>query len=163
MRRLPHAGIGAGAGAAMKHLAAIKMIKEQLPVLVAADVYFQDSELAGMPVVKMRGDSMGDTLRSGDFAIIDTTQTDVSQGDIYAVLEAEGGCSVIITQVARVYQDGRSTGRIRCTPHNPRYAPFELTLGTEARIVGRVAHRFTRYLLVGGQNERAISRRWPFL
>jgi hypothetical protein len=27
-----------------------------------------------------------------------------------------------------------------------RYAPFELTLGTEARIVGRVAHRFTRYL-----------------
>jgi phage repressor protein C with HTH and peptisase S24 domain len=116
--------------------------REQLPVLIAADVLFQDSEFADMPVVRMRGDSMGDTLRSGDFAIIDTTQTDVSQGGMYALLDDTD--SVIIMQVTPVH--GSQGRRILCTYANPRYAPFELTLGTEARIVGRVAQKFTRHL-----------------
>jgi phage repressor protein C with HTH and peptisase S24 domain len=117
-------------------------IKEHLPVLVAADVYFQDSELAGMPVVRMRGDSMGEALRDGDFAIIDTTQTEVAQGGIFALLDDND--SMIIMQVTPVH--GSRGRRILCTYANPRYPPFELTLGKDARIVGRVAHRFTRHL-----------------
>jgi phage repressor protein C with HTH and peptisase S24 domain len=119
--------------------------REQLPVLVAADTYFQDTEFAGMPMLRIRGDVMGDTLRSGDFAIIDTTDTDVSQGGIYAVSTDEWP-GIFITQVTRV-RGGSPIGRIRCTPHNPTYPPFELTLGSDVRIIGRVAHRVTtRYL-----------------
>ena len=116
----------------------------ELPVLVAADVLFQDSEFGDMPMLRIRGNVMGDTLRSGDFAIIDTTDTDISQGGIYAVSTDEWP-GIFITQVTRV-RDGRSTDRIRCTPHNPTYPPFELTLGSDARIIGRVAHRVTRHL-----------------
>jgi hypothetical protein len=65
------------------------------------------------------------------------------QGGIFAVLR---DWSVIITQVERIYQDGCSTSQIRCTPRDPAYMPFELTLGEDARIIGRVAQRITRYL-----------------
>jgi phage repressor protein C with HTH and peptisase S24 domain len=121
----------------MKHLAAIKIIEEQLPVLVAADFEFD-----GMPVVRMRGDSMEDTLRSGDFAVIDTAQTDVSMGGIFVVLLGVGWSGWCITQVEPIH--GHSTGWIKCTPRNPRYRPFEL--GKDARIVGRVVERITRHL-----------------
>ncbi len=124
------------------HTHEIHMQDDQMPVLVTADVYFQDPELAGMPVVRMRGDSMGKTLRDGDFAIIDTTQTNVDQGGLFALLDDND--KMIIMQVTPVH--GSQGKRILCTYANPRYAPFELTLGTEARIVGRVAHKFTRYL-----------------
>jgi phage repressor protein C with HTH and peptisase S24 domain len=123
----------------MKHLAAIK---EQLPVLVAADVYFQDSELGGMPVVRMRGDSMSEALRDGDFAIIDTTQTEVAQGGIFALLDDVA--KLIIVQVTPVH--GSRGRRILCTYANPRYPPFELPLEDPVKIVGRVAQKFTRYL-----------------
>jgi hypothetical protein len=66
----------------------------ELPVLVAADVYFQDSELAGMSVVRMRGDSMGEALRDGDFAIVDTTQTEVAPAAITLSLAAARDCGV---------------------------------------------------------------------
>jgi hypothetical protein len=45
-----------------------------------------------------------------------------------------------------IYRSGHPTGRIRCTPRNPVYTPFELELGKEANIIGRVAQRITRYL-----------------
>jgi phage repressor protein C with HTH and peptisase S24 domain len=106
-------------------------------VLIAADFEFE-----GMPVVRMRGDSMEDTLRSGDFAVVDTAQTDVSMGGIFVVLPRTGYSGWCITQVEPIY--GHSTGRIKCTPRNPRYRPFEL--GKDARIVGRVIERITRHL-----------------
>ena len=37
-------------------------------------------------------------------------------------------------------------GRIRCTPRNPVYSPFELTLGDDAKIIGRVVQQVTRFL-----------------
>jgi phage repressor protein C with HTH and peptisase S24 domain len=110
--------------------------EHETSVLIAADFEFD-----GMPVVRMRGDSMEDTLRSGDFAVVDTAQTDVSQGGIFLVLDLEFRG----WRIAQV-EPSHSTDRIKCTPRNPRYKPSELMLGTEARIVGRVAHRFTRYL-----------------
>jgi hypothetical protein len=53
---------------------------------------------------------------------------------------------VFITQVEMIFQSGRSTGRIRCTPRNPLYTSFELELGKDARVIGRVAQRISRYL-----------------
>jgi SOS-response transcriptional repressor LexA len=37
-------------------------------------------------------------------------------------------------------------GRIRCTPRNPHYRPFEVTLGKDAKIIGRVVQKVTRHL-----------------
>jgi hypothetical protein len=124
--------------------AAITTVAQQQSInLIAADAWLQNSELAGMPVVQMRGDSMGATFRDGDFVLVETDDTDVAYGGIFAILENQ---SVIITQVEMIYQSGYSTGRIKCTPRNPAYAPFELTLGKDAKIIGRVARRITRYL-----------------
>jgi phage repressor protein C with HTH and peptisase S24 domain len=53
-----------------------------------------------MPVVQMRGDSMGDTLPDGDFVLVETDHTDVAEGGIFAVLEDNE--SVIITQVEMI-------------------------------------------------------------
>jgi hypothetical protein len=78
-------------------------------------------------VVVLRGDSMGDTLRRGDFALIDTTQTEIAGGGVSAILEENR--SVVIYQV-----ETSGPGRIRCTPRDRQYAPFELTLGEEAKI-----------------------------
>ena len=108
--------------------------REQPPVRIAADFEFE-----GMPVVRMRGDSMEDMLRSGDFAVIDTAQTDVSMGGIFVVLLGIGYSGWCITQIEPI-----STGRVKCTPRNPRYRPFEL--GKDAKIIGRVVERITRHL-----------------
>jgi hypothetical protein len=62
-------------------------------------------------VVMMRGDSMGDTLRRGDFALIDTTQTEIAGGGVFAILEENR--SLIIYQV-----EASGPGRIRCTPRD---------------------------------------------
>jgi Peptidase S24-like len=69
--------------------------QQRAPILVGADVWFQNSELAGMPVLQMRGDSMGETLRDGDFVLVEAGHTDVSQGGIFAIVEND---SVIITR-----------------------------------------------------------------
>lgn len=124
------------------HLPAIAIIEEQpAPVLIAADFEFE-----GMPVVRMRGDSMGDTLRDGDYVVIDQTDTHIGPPGIFAAWDLESGGRLLIRQVQRVFQDGHITGRIKCTPRNPRYMSFELTLGTEAIIIERVVQRITRRL-----------------
>jgi Peptidase S24-like len=85
------------------------------PVLAAVDTLFPDPELGHMPALRMRGDTMLPTLRNGDYAVIDTAHTEAGRADVYAVLN---GRSVIITQVQLIREDGRSTGRILCTPRN---------------------------------------------
>jgi len=113
--------------------------------LITAEVYFglRDPELAGLAVVPIRGDSMQPTFRSGDFALVDVRQNQADDG-IFAVLEYNRGLAIY--QIERVYELGRSNRRIRCTPRNPAYTPFELTLGQEAEIIGRVGQKITRHL-----------------
>jgi phage repressor protein C with HTH and peptisase S24 domain len=125
--------------------AAIAIVEQQRsPInLVAADIWFDDPELAGLAVVTIRGDSMRTTFRSGDFALVDIRQNQADDG-IFAVLEYNKGLAIY--QIERVYESGRSTRRIRCTPRNPAYTPFELTLGEEAKIIGRVVQKITRHL-----------------
>jgi phage repressor protein C with HTH and peptisase S24 domain len=117
--------------------------RERTPInLVAADIWFQDPELAGLAVVPICGDSMQPTFRSGDYALVDTRQTEVAGGGIFAILE--NNRSVIVKQVEEVHYS--QAGRIRCTPRNPAYTAFELTLGEEAEIIGRVIQKITRHL-----------------
>jgi hypothetical protein len=100
---LPTAEQHAGALKALARLrdeATAEVEQHRLPILVEANVWLQNSELAGMPVVRMRGDSMGDALRDGDFVLVETDNTDVADGGIFAI--AENG-SVFITQVEPVY------------------------------------------------------------
>jgi hypothetical protein len=58
-------------------------------------------------VVRMRGDSMGETLRSGDFVVIDQADTNVGQPGIFAVLDLESGRGGwFIAQVELIDQSG---------------------------------------------------------
>jgi hypothetical protein len=98
---LPSAEPYAGALKALVRLrdeAAAEVDRLCAPInLVAADIWFQDSDLAGLAVVQMKAESMGDTLRRGDFALIDTAQTEIADGGVFAILENNE--SVIIYQV----------------------------------------------------------------
>jgi phage repressor protein C with HTH and peptisase S24 domain len=130
-----------------KKSAATAIVERQSPLinLVGADIWFDDPELAGLAVWQIRGDSMSDTLRRGDFVLIDTEQTKIGGGGIFAVLR-EDCMRVIIKQVEMSHEDGHPPGRIKCTPRNPSYQTFELTLGKDARIIGRVVQKITRRL-----------------
>lgn len=99
------------------------------------------AQLSGVLVLRLRGDSMAPTFQSGEFALVDAGDTDISSGGVFAV--AESG-SVIVTQIEPVYDAGRSSGRIRCTPRNAAYSSFELCLGLEAQVIGRVVRKVTR-------------------
>jgi SOS-response transcriptional repressor LexA len=139
---LPPAEQHAGALQALARLHD-EAVADAVPILVEANLWLQTSELAGMPVVQIRGDSMEPALRNGDHVLLDTDDTDVSPGGIFALLDENG--SLIIKQVEIVRQSNGGQ-RISCMSRNSAYSPFELTLGEEAKIIGRVAQRITRYL-----------------
>jgi phage repressor protein C with HTH and peptisase S24 domain len=121
--------------------------QESAPInLVTADAYFgfqNDPELAGLAVVPMRGDSMAPILKSGDYALLDTRDTEVGAGT-FAVLSDTR--AVIIMQLHRVYESGHSTGRAKSVYPNPVYGSQELTLGEDVKIIGRVVQKITRHL-----------------
>jgi hypothetical protein len=80
-------------------------------------------------------------------AISRTDHRDVGQGGIFAVKDDVGG--VVLTQVEAVR--GADPLRMRCTPRNALYRPFELDLGRNgeihrAQIIGRAGARITRRL-----------------
>jgi len=85
---------------------------------------------------------MGDILKSGDRAVIDLDDTDVSQGGIFALVVDDTGAP-IIRRVELVREAGVRR-RIRCKPLNAGYDPFEVDLIEPVRIVGRVACKITR-------------------
>jgi transcriptional regulator with XRE-family HTH domain len=106
---------------------------------------FLREELRARPdrvhIVPIRGDSMQDALFDGDRAMIHLDDTDVSQGGIFALIDDIG--SLIIKQVELVRSPG-DLRTIRCTSRNKNYAPFDLVLDGQVRIIGRVACKITR-------------------
>ncbi len=94
-------------------------------------------------IIAVRGDSMDDGtkhgLSSGDRVIVDRSDTDPSQGAIFALWD---GAGVIVKQVEPVR--GSDPPRVICKSLNPRYEPFELILDENAHIVGRIAAKFAR-------------------
>jgi hypothetical protein len=100
-------------------------VADAIPILVEANLWLQTSELAGMPVVQIRCDSMEPALRSADYVLLDTDDTDVSPGGIFALLDENG--SLIIKQVEIVRQSNGGQ-RISCMSRNSAYSPFELKI-----------------------------------
>ncbi len=84
-----------------------------------------------LQLVHAYGDSMGDTLRSGDFAIVDTDYTVADVSGVY-VLQANG--QLYIKRVSR-----RLDGRHEITSDNPNVRTVEVLDGSHpVRICGRV-------------------------
>jgi hypothetical protein len=111
--------------------------------LMAADIWFQDPEFAGLAVWQMKHDGMGDTLRCGDYALIDTKQTIVAGGGIFAILRDDG--SIHIFQLDNVHGIG-PTRRVICTYRNPSCPPpFEATVGEDVWIIGQVVRKIERF------------------
>jgi hypothetical protein len=126
--------------ARLRDEAAAMVVEHQgVPInLVAADIWFQDPELAGLAVVRV--------LQVGDCALIDTRDTHVDAG-IFAVLYVK---SVTIMQLERVHESGHPTDRVRRLWPNPLYGrqpnSDQYTLGEDLEIIGRVVQKVTRFL-----------------
>ena len=135
---------------ARRHGGELAIAEQQSPPinLVAADAHFgfQDSDLASLAVVLMRGDFMAPILLDGDYALVDTKQTELDIGGIFAALYEQ---SVVLMRLQPIYGSGRSTrstGRVSRVRPNPAYGSDELTLGEDIKIVGRVVQKVTRHL-----------------
>jgi phage repressor protein C with HTH and peptisase S24 domain len=102
------------------------------------------ADLVGMRLEIIRGDSMADTFRDGDFAVINLDDRDVGRPGVFAFID-ENGTTLQILQV-QLIRGSNGRRRIECSYANPRYKPFELDLIEPVRIVGRVMHRLTRHL-----------------
>ena len=94
-------------------------------------------------IISVRGDSMDDGtkfgLSSGDRVIVDHQDTDPRQGGIFAVWDGGG---VIIKQV-ELLRDAAPL-RIVCRSLNARYAPIELVVDDNVRVIGRIAAKIAR-------------------
>jgi phage repressor protein C with HTH and peptisase S24 domain len=84
-------------------------------------------------LVHAYGDSMGDTLRSGDFALVDTDRSFVDVDGVY-VLEAND--QLFIKRVTR-----RMDGSIDVSSDNPNVRTVDVLSGShQVRICGRVVY-----------------------
>ncbi|MDA8467628.1 peptidase S24 [Acidovorax sp. GBBC 3299] len=97
------------------------------------DAHLPRSRPEALQLVHAYGDSMGDTLRSGDFAIVDTDYTVADVSGVY-VLQANG--QLYIKRVSR-----RLDGRHEITSDNPNVRTVEVLDGSQpVRICGRVVY-----------------------
>lgn len=95
--------------------------------------------LSSSDIVRVRGDSMEPTLWDGDRVIVDRSDVNVRVDGIFAISD-EG--SLIIKQVEIVR--GTNPVEILCTSRNPAYSAFQLKLGGNTRVLGRVVARIGR-------------------
>lgn len=129
--------LSAGGGDEQRNLfqMQIELLKSQ-PLAFRADWIrkkrLNPSKLASMQVV---GDSMEDRLHDGDAIVIDTSQTEVSDGNVYA-LWYDGG-----ERVKRLYRRPGG-GLIIHSDNESKYPQLTLTPdeANHVRIIGRVVH-----------------------
>lgn len=84
---------------------------------------------AGLYIAECKGDSMEPTIRSGERVLIDTNDTQVSRGGIFAI-ESEG--ELLLKRVEGV--PGAKLWKI--SSDNPAHSSFEVEAGS-VRIIGR--------------------------
>jgi phage repressor protein C with HTH and peptisase S24 domain len=88
-----------------------------------------------LAAMRASGDSMEPAIHDGDSLLVDTSQTDVTDGKVFAIWY-DGG-----ERVKRLFR--LPGGGLRIVSDNPRFAPIEL--GAEyaghVRVIGRVVHR----------------------
>lgn len=97
------------------------------------NLHLPRSRPEALQVVHAYGDSMGDTLRSGDFAFVDTDYQVADVSGVY-VLQANG--QLFIKRVSRLLD-----GTFQITSDNPNVRTVEVLNGSEpVRICGRVVY-----------------------
>lgn len=129
---------GAGGGGMAEFVKVGDVLTEKTLAEWRMPTDFLETELRLRPgmceILRVKGDSMEPTLRDGDRVIVDRNDKAMRQGGIFAVRD---GDELIVKQVELVR--GSEPPRIVCTSVNPRYTPFELVLGADAEVIGRVA------------------------
>lgn len=95
--------------------------------------------LGQVEIIAVDGDSMIPVLHSGDRVLVNRADTNIRQGGVFAVRE---GDAVIVKHIELIR--GSEPPRIRCSSANAQYNDFELVLGEDADIIGRVVWRATR-------------------
>lgn len=93
----------------------------------------------GLRMITIAGDSMSPTLQPGDKAMVDLSQTVPSPPGIFACWD---GLGLVAKRLEHI--EGSSPPTVRLVSDNPRYAPYERTLG-EMHIVGRIVGRWERF------------------
>ena len=80
-------------------------------------------------VVYAQGDSMSPEIKSGDALLVDTSQTEIIDGVVYAFnYDGTSNCK-------RLQKIGK---KIKAIPNNPLYEPFFIDFTNQFNIVGRV-------------------------
>ena len=88
---------------------------------------------ANFKLIYAKGDSMADYIQAGDAVGIDTSRTDIKDGEIYAVyLDGD-------SMIKRVFVEGN--GVLRLASSNPIYKDKMVTHSENFGIIGRVVYR----------------------
>ena len=134
---------GLGGGGVAQFVKAGDVLSEQTLAEWRMPTEFLETELRLRPglceIIRVKGDSMEPVLRDGDRVIVDRNDRAMRQGGIFALRD---GDELIIKQVELVR--GAEPPRVVCSSVNPRYSPFELVLGADAEVIGRVAAHIGR-------------------
>lgn len=106
----------------------------RLPTEILSSLGARPGDVVFIPV---QGDSMGETLREGDYVLVDTRHRLPSPDGIYALGDDFGGIVVKRIELTGVGEERR----IRIISDNPKHVPKERGL-EEVNIIGRVLRRF---------------------
>lgn len=87
--------------------------------------------------IRVRGDSMAETLEPGDRVGVDTTDTAIGQGGVFVIRDADG--EILVKRLRK--QAGE--GRIEIVSDNPKQGNSVVS-AEEISIIGRVVARITR-------------------
>jgi phage repressor protein C with HTH and peptisase S24 domain len=85
--------------------------------------------MGNLRILRVSGSGMAPTMRDGDFAIIDMSQTQIRGGGVFAIAVNN---AVLIKRL-----EHSITGLIRIISDNPSFPPYELPI-SETRILARV-------------------------
>lgn len=90
--------------------------------------------VADAALIYATGDSMAPYIQAGDLVLIDTSQRNLVDDEVFVIRNGHG--ELRIKRLQRLYD-----GRIRLKSDNPAYAPEDLAPGVEVDIVGRFVWR----------------------
>jgi phage repressor protein C with HTH and peptisase S24 domain len=113
----------------------IELVKENPQAFRSEWIRLMKLKPAKLAAMRADGASMEPTIHHGDSLLVDTAQTNVVDGKVYA-LWYDGG-----ERVKRLFR--LPGGGLRIKSDNPEFDPIELgpEYGGHVRIIGRVVHR----------------------
>ncbi len=105
---------------------------------VPADLFRAQTSapLSALRIITIYGDSMEPELAAGVRVVVDTTDRTPSPPGVFVVYD---GLGLVVKRVEHIA--GSEPARVRLTSDNPKYQPYELTIG-DAQIQGRVIGRW---------------------